>query len=68
MKLAQSLPEDGKVIQRTIVDEQDLKVQNSSPAQTQANSTVLYGLAAVVLLLIVVIAIGLLWSKQQNKK
>ena len=65
---AQSPPENGRAIQRTIIDEQELMPVDVHPAKTQANNTVLFGLAAVVL---VVIALGLamvFWGPKVGKQ
>lgn len=65
--LAQSIPEDGRIIQRTIVDEKSLEDRTVTPAQSQATTTVLYGLLAVILVIIVVIAVSLIRTNYQPK-
>lgn len=65
---AQNPPENGRAIQRTIIDEQDMVPIDPNPAQTQASYTVFYALGAVVL---IIIAIGLsmaVWGQQKAGK
>jgi hypothetical protein len=64
--LAQSLPKEGPVIQRTIEDEADIQTQTTRSSDTQASSSVLFGLAAIILVIIAIGAFVLLMGKSSK--
>ena len=61
--LAQSAPTEGKVIRRTI----EVEGENNTPlefAESQANSSVLYGIGAILLVVIAIGAIAMFWKNK----
>ena len=68
--LAQSLPSDGHVIQRTIEEvdgKQPLTTQPASTLSSQAANSVFFGLAGVLLIIVAIGAVTLLWTKHPMK-
>lgn len=65
--LAQSLPPDGRAIQRTIEEVDSNNEAKVAPAQTKIDNTVFYGLAAVLLIIIAIGAAAMLWTNHPIK-
>lgn len=63
--MAQSIPPDGRTIQRTIIDEEELKTPVQK-IERESNSATVFGVGAILLLIIALVASMVYWSKYKK--
>ncbi len=62
--LAQSVPSGGRAIQRTIVDESEIKAPQEV-IETHTNTAVYYGLGSILLIIIAIVAVVIYWGQKR---